>query len=134
MQVMAWRDGEAESNDSSSVEHLLSCDACRHWQQQMDSLGERLGTLEYVSQGDDLWRRIQTQIREEGKQALRLETLWAVGGIVLFVRALQLFVDLPLPWLHPLVAVAAAALAVWRFGGDFVAIATVAPELQKRGI
>jgi hypothetical protein len=52
---------------------------------------------------------------------------------VLGWRALQLFVDVPIAMVHPLVPIAAAVAAVWLVMGDALAIQTSAPELQKRG-
>jgi hypothetical protein len=134
IQLMALRDGETDARDSRSIEHVSQCDACRHWQTQMASLGERLVTVQYPTAPVDLWARVASRIRESERPALPIETLWAIGAGVLALRALQLVIDLPLPWLHPIVAVAVAALIVRRVGGDFVAIATFAPELQKRGL
>ena len=59
--------------------------------------------------------------------------LWPIGGLVLGWRALELVVDVPLPAIHSLVPLAAAAAAIWFVTGDPLAIQTSAPELQKRG-
>jgi hypothetical protein len=48
-------------------------------------------------------------------------------------RALQLFIDLPHPLLHPFVALAALTAALWLAAGNPLAIETSAPELHKRG-
>ena len=60
--------------------------------------------------------------------------LWPIGAAVCAWRALQLFVDLPAPELHPVVPLAAVAVVFWRLAVDPLAIETSAPELEKRGI
>ena len=70
----------------------------------------------------------------QSEQGLALpRRLWPIGALVVVWRALQLFVDLPIPMLHPFVPLAATAAAVWLVAGDPLAIETWAPELQKRG-
>lgn len=89
----------------------------------------QLHKLPYQRVQVDVWRRVEERIRRVDHQPQRL-LLPIAAGIVAW-RALQLFIDVPLPILHPLVPLAAAAMTVWRLAGDPLAIETLAPELKE---
>jgi hypothetical protein len=131
--VMAALDHELET-PSESRGHVTTCAACREWLDEMNAIQTRLQTLTYPRPRTDVWRTVERRLREDAAQAPGVARLWPIGAAVLVWRALQLFIDLPAPWLHPIVPVAAAALALWRLGRGVLSIETSAPELQKRGI
>ena len=141
--LMASLDGESDARSASDQQHLSTCASCRRWLEDMQAMSGRLHGLSYPNAQMDLWTAVESRIRqsrlrqgygEAGERRSLLHRLWPVLAIVLGWRALELFVDLPIPLLHPLVPLVAAVVAVWRLGGDPMAIATSAPELQKRGI
>jgi hypothetical protein len=136
LQMMASLDGEPADpgGDAASAEHLASCESCQAWRQQMEAMTIRLRAVTYPDARRDLWTGVERRIRERAVQIPVVERLWPIAAGVVGWRALQLFVDLPMPWLHPIVPFVAAAVAAWRFGGDFLTIETSAPELEKRGI
>jgi hypothetical protein len=90
--------------------------------------------LAYPSAHADLWPMVERKINRSQRAQPVTKRLWLIGAIVLAWRALQLFIDLPLPALHPFVPLAAAVVALWQIAGDPLAIETFAPELQKRGV
>ena len=81
----------------------------------------------------DLWPSVAARIQPSASTAAT-QRLWLIGAAVLAWRLLELLVDLPLPLLHPLVPLAAAALALKQIAGDPFAIETFPSELHKRGI
>ena len=94
----------------------------------------QLQGLSYQSAPVDLWTAVEGQIRHFERSMAVSRRLWPIGALVLGWRALQLFIDLPIPVLHPLVPLAAAVAVVWLVAGDLLTIETSAPELQKRGV
>ena len=95
------------------------------------------GRLQRVSYPDvqvDLWASVADRIHESDTSQTVTQRLWIIGAFVLGWRALQLVVDLPFPMLHPVVPLAGAIAALWLIAIDPLAIETVAPELQKRGV
>lgn len=134
LQVMAALDGETagEPVQASHRDHVSTCEACRQWLKEMETMSGTLRTLTYPAARVELWSAVEPRIRED-RRTSAVERLWPLGVAVLALRALQLFVDLPLPWLHPIVAMAVIAFAIWQVGGSLLAIETTAPELQKRG-
>jgi anti-sigma factor RsiW len=131
--LMASLDGERDARSAQDQQHLSTCSACRRWLEEMHAMTGRLQGLAYPSAQTDLWATVGSRIRQPEQPSL-LRRLWPIAFIVLGWRALQLWVDLPIPLLHPLVPLAAAAVAVWLLEGDPLAIETSAPELQTRGV
>ena len=132
--LMAVLDGETagESVHTRHRDHVSTCEACQQWLKEMEAMSSKLQALTYPATRVDLWSAVEPRIRE-GRRAPAIERLWPLGVALLAFRALQLFVDLPLPWLHPIVAMVVVAVAIWQVGGTLLAIETTAPELQKRG-
>jgi hypothetical protein len=133
MALMASLDGESDPRSPSGRQHLSTCASCQRWVNGLQSMSGQLQGLSYPSARVDLWTAVEGRIRQS-EQRLSLPRLWPIGALVVVWRALQLFVDLPIPMLHPFVPLAATAAAVWLVAGDPLAIATSAPELEKRGI
>ena len=131
--LMALFDGESDSRSADHEQHLLACSSCRRWLDDMQSMAGKLQVLSYQNAPVDLWSAVDQKIRQP-KQGSLPRGLWLIGAIVLVWRAIQLFVDLPIPLLHPLVPLAALVLTVWLLAQDPLAIETSAPELEKRGI
>jgi hypothetical protein len=131
---MASLDNEPEGADAPTTSHLATCRDCQQWQQEMTAMTGRLRGVEYPSARVDLWSGVQTRIQKEGRSISAIDRIWVIAVAVVGWRALQLSMDLPLPWLQPVVPMVAVGLALWRMGADFLAIETAAPELQKRGV
>jgi anti-sigma factor RsiW len=137
LQLMAVADGESDRPSAADEEHLTTCSACRQWRHELEAMSAQLGALPYRSAEIDLWAAVQDGIQRRESGWSLTHRLTAIGGLVLAWRALQLFVDLPVPLLHPLVPIAAAIAVVWQVwqvAGDPLGIETFAPELQKRGV
>ena len=134
LQLMAAFDGETDSRSAPDEKHLAACAACRQWLQEFEAMSGQLRGLPYRAAEIDLWTAVQERIHARDSKWSLTQRLLAIGAVVLAWRALQLFVDLPVPLLHPIVPIAAAVAAVWQIAGDPLAIETFAPELQKRGI
>ena len=134
MRLMASIDGEADLGLAADREHTTSCPACRQWFASFESLRGQLQDLPYQDTGADLWPAVQDRIHTPDRLSPLVHQLWPIVAMVLGWRALQLFIDLPMPALHPIVPLVAAAAVAWRIGGDLLAIETFAPELRKRGI
>ena len=131
---MASSDGESDARSAAHEQHLLNCSSCRRWLNDVQSMTGQLQALSYPNAQVDLWAAVEGRIRplKQGPSLPRL--LWPIGAIVLAWRALQLFMDLPIPLLHPLVPLAALVVTLWLVAQDPLAIETSAPELQKRGV
>ena len=128
-------DGEASPSSAADREHASTCPACRQWFESFESLGGRLQDLPYPGVEAHLWPAVRHRILTPDRLTpLVSQFLLPAGVIVLGWRALQLFIDLPMPALHPLVPLLAAIVVMWRVGGDLLTIETIAPELRKRGI
>ena len=97
-------------------------------------LQERLQSLRYPEARQDLWPAVSKRIQQVDDGGSIVRRLLPAAALVIAWRALQLSLDLPLPILHPIVPLAAAAWAILQFAGDPLAIETSAPELHKRGI
>ena len=134
MALMASLDGENGPESARDRQHVLTCAPCRRWLEDLQSMSHQLHGLPYQGAEMDLWPAVEGRIRGSEQRLTLSRRLWAVGAMVLVWRAVQLFVDLPVPILHPLVPLAAAGVALWLVAGDPLAIETSAPELQKRGI
>jgi predicted anti-sigma-YlaC factor YlaD len=132
--LMASLDGEGDPASPQDRQHLSTCSSCRDWLNDLQSMNGQLGGLAYQSAQVDLWTAVESRVRQPEQTVGVARWLWAIGVLVLAWRALQLFIDLPIPALHPLVPLAAAVAAVWLAAGDPLAIETSAPELQKRGV
>ena len=132
--LMAAIDGDIDAASAADREHLSGCSSCRQWVSDLEQMDGRLQRLAYPEARVDLWASLEPRIREIDATPNATRRLWIVGSLVLAWRALQLLVDLPLPALHPIVPLAAAAAALWPLAGDALAIKTFAPELQKRGV
>jgi predicted anti-sigma-YlaC factor YlaD len=131
--LMAALDGEGASQSAPEREHLSTCASCRRWLADLQAMAGQLEGLSYESARGDLWTAVEGRIRQSERPTLA-RRLWAIGAMVVVWRALQLFVDLPVPMLHPLVPLAAIAAALWLIAGDPLAIETSAPELEKGGV
>jgi hypothetical protein len=132
--LMASLDGEDGPESAPARQHVLACAPCRRWLEDLQSVSRQLDGLPYRGAGMDLWSSIEGRIRQSDRMPALSRRLGLVGALVLLWRAVQLFIDLPVPILHPLVPLAAAVVAVWLIAGDPLAIETSAPELQNRGI
>jgi anti-sigma factor RsiW len=131
--LMAALDGESDPRAAPDREHLSTCEPCRRWLADMQAMTGRLQGLAYPRGQVDLWPAVEDRLRHPDPGMALPRRLWPIGAAVLGWRALQLFIDLPLPVLHPLVPLAAAAAAMWLMAADPLAVQTSAPELQKRG-
>jgi hypothetical protein len=127
--LMASLDGEGSAPSASDQQHLSTCASCQLWLTEMTSLAAQLQELPYPRAQVDLSTRVDERIHLADHKPGRL-LLPIAAGVVAW-RALQLFIDVPLPILHPLVPLAAVAVAVWRLAGDPLAIETLAPELKE---
>ena len=132
--LMAAIDPEADAASAADREHLSGCSSCQQWLTDLQRMDTRLQSLAYPDAPIDLWTSLQSQVRLGDATPDATHRLWALGALVLAWRVLQLWIDLPLPALHPLVPFAAVAAALRLLAGDSLAVRTFAPELQKRGI
>lgn len=133
-QIMASIDGEAGPASEADTQHAATCPSCLHWLREFESMNGRLDALSYPQPKLDLWVAVSDRIQQPEPRWPVTHRLVAIGVAVLAWRALQLLVDLPLPWLHPVVPIAAVLAALWQMAGDPLDVTTFAPELQKRGI
>jgi predicted anti-sigma-YlaC factor YlaD len=135
---MTELDGEtvAEAADAltDTEQHLVLCPSCRTWLKNFESMNSQFQRLGYPSAEIDLWPTVERRISRSQTAQPVTKRLWLIAAVVLAWRALQLFIDLPLPALHPFVPLAAAVVTLWKIAGDPLAIETFAPELQKRGV
>jgi hypothetical protein len=134
MTLMASLDGESDPESAPDRQHVLTCASCRRWLENLESMTSQLHGLPYQDAQVDLWTAVESQIRQTDEWLTLSRRLWPVGAVVLVWRAVQLFVDLPVPLVPQLVPLTAAVVAMWLVVGNPLAIATSAPELQKRGI
>ena len=130
---MAAIDGETDAALAADREHLSGCSSCQQWLIELQQMDTRLQRLAYPDAERDLWATLEPQIRQSDAQPNTTRRLWIIGALVLAWRVLQLWIELPLPALHPLVPIAAVVAALWHLAGDALAVKTFAPELQKRG-
>ena len=131
---MASYDGESDARSAADEQHLLDCSSCSSWLRDFQSMTGELQALSYPNARVDLWAAVGGRIRKLNQEPPFPALLWPIGAIVLAWRALQLFIDLPIPLLHPLVPLAALIVTLWLVAQDPLAIETSAPELEKRGI
>ena len=131
--LMALLDGEHGPESAGFHQHAASCASCREWRDGVEMLIGDLRGLAYPRDDVDLWAAVQHDIRRPVRP-YGAPQLWPIAATLVAWRALQLFIDLPLPVLHALVPLAATAVVLWRAGGDVLRIETLAPELQKRGL
>jgi hypothetical protein len=131
--LMAALDGEPEARTDPHADHLAACDSCRTWLQDLQGLAARFQGAAYPNEATDLWPAVAGRIHQSDDGMSLPRRLWPIAGIVVAWRAAQLFVDLPLPVLHPIVPLVAAIVTVRLVAGDPLAIETSAPELQNRG-
>jgi hypothetical protein len=132
--LMASLDGESDPQSVPDRQHLSTCSSCRRWLEDLQSMTQRLQGLSYRNAPVNLGTAVEGHIRNSEQSLALPRRLWPIGATVLGWRALQLFVDLPMPALHPLVPLVATVAAVWLVAGDPLAIKTTAPELEKRGV
>jgi hypothetical protein len=136
---MAASDGETPPQRGEALadveRHAASCASCAEWVREFQAMSASMSDASY--QDDlarvDLWPSVAARIRPSAP-APGMQRLWLIGVAVLAWRLLELMFDLPLPGLHPLVPLAAAALALKQIAGDPFAIETFPSELYKRGI
>lgn len=131
--LMAALDAEGEPPAGADREHLATCASCARWLEEMRSVTTGIQALSYPAVAADLWPAVERRIGALESRPLP-RWIWPVGATVLGWRVLQLFVDLPIPMLHPIGQLAAMVVALWLIAGHFLAIETSAPELQKRGV
>jgi predicted anti-sigma-YlaC factor YlaD len=134
MTLMASLDGESDPRSTPDGQHLSTCVSCRDWVKGLESMNGQLQDLSYPSARVDLWTAVEGRIRKSEPRLTLPRRLWPIVAIVVVWRALQLFVDLPMPVLHLLVTLAATVAALSLVAGDLLAIETWAPELEKRGV
>lgn len=134
LQLMAAIDGEIDAASAAGREHLSDCSTCQQWVSDLKAMDGRLRRLAYPDARVHLWASVETGIRKIGARPDPTRRLWIIGSLVLAWRVLQLLIDVPLPALHPLVPLAAAAAALWQLADDPLAVKTSALELQKRGV
>ena len=134
LELMPALDGEHGLRPSADSGHVATCESCQDWVRAMNALDGRLQGLTYPPARVDLWRAVEEGIVMGRRRVPAIEHLWPIGVALLGWRALQLFVDLPLAWLHPVVPMTAVVLVAWRLSGDLLTIEVTAPELQKRGV
>jgi hypothetical protein len=127
---MASIDGEADGPSEPDRRHMSSCASCQAWVKDLESVSGLLRGLAYADTPQDLWAGVDARIRRLDQRSVP-SRLVSIAALVLAWRALQLFVDVPLPMLHPLVPLAAVVAAVWHLAGDPLAIETFAPELRS---
>jgi hypothetical protein len=134
--LMASLDAESESDPkfAPDEQHLSNCSSCQRWLEDLQSMTGQLQGLSYPAAHVDLWTSVEGRIQQPEWNLALPRWFWPIGAFLLGWRALQLFIDLPIPVLHPLVPLAAAVAAVWLLAGDPLAIETSAPELEKRGL
>jgi hypothetical protein len=131
---MASCDGDSDARPAAHEQHFLNCSSCRRWLDDVQSMTGQLRALSYPDARVDLWETVEGRIRRLNQGPSLPGRLWPIGAFVLAWRALQLFIDLPIPLLHPLVPLAALVVTLWLVAQDPLAIKTSAPELEKRGI
>jgi hypothetical protein len=134
MALMASLDGESDPPYDPDQQHLSTCSSCQRWLTDLQSMTGQLRDFSYPSAQVDVWTAVEGRIRQSDRVLAVPRRLWPIGAVVVAWRALQLFVDLPMPLLHPFVPLAATVAAVWLVAGDPLAIETSAPELEKRGV
>jgi hypothetical protein len=132
--VMASLDGEGDPQSVLDRAHLSTCTTCGEWLKDLQSITGRLQGLSYQRAPVDLWTAVESRVRVSEQSLTLPRRILPIGATVLGWRALQLFFDLPVPQLHPLVALLGTAAAVWMVARDPLAIETSAPELKKRGV
>ena len=133
MNLMAVLDGEHGAESAALQEHVASCASCREWLDGQETLATKLRGIGYPREDVDLWPAVQQGIRQSS-QTFQAQRLWPFAAMLVVWRALQLFIDLPLPLLQLIVPLLASGVVLWRAGDDFLRIQTLAPELQKRGL
>jgi hypothetical protein len=138
LELMAALDGETVPGVADprmdARQHLAFCSACGRWLKDLEAMNSEFHRVSYPGARVDLWAAVEDRIRQSHTELPVTHRLWLIGAFVLAWRALQLLTDLPFPMLHPFVPLAAAVAALWQIARDPLAIETVAPELQKRGI
>jgi hypothetical protein len=132
--VMASLDGEGNSPSMLDQEHLSQCLSCAAWSKDLYATAAALQGLPYERSSIDLWAAVERRIADSEPTLNLGGRVILIGVAVLGWRALQLFMDLPLPALHPLIALLATAVAAWAMAGNPLAIETTAPELEDRGV
>ena len=128
MALMASLDGEI---DAPRDAHFSTCASCQLWLKDLESMTRQLQGLPYPDTRVDLWTPVEGRIRSAEERQYLPRALWPVLGIVFAWRTLQLFFDLPLPALHPLLPLAAGLTVLWLLAGNPLAIQTSAPELEN---
>ena len=130
---MALLDGEADALSDADREHLSTCSLCQRWLTDLESMTAQFQRVSYPEARVDLWPSVEGRIRQSDPMSSLPSRLWPIGVLILGWRAVQLSIDLPIPMLHlvlPLAAAAAIAV-MWKAAGDPLAIETWAPELRK---
>src|SRR5829696_1239782 len=132
--VMASLDGEGDSPSMLDQEHLSQCVSCAAWSKDLHAATAAFQGLPYERSSIDLWAAVERRIADSDATLNLRGRVFLIGFAVLSWRALQLFMDLPLPELHPLIALLATAVAAWAVVGNPLEIKTSAPELENRGV
>jgi len=136
LDLMAAFDAEAAGAASpgpDARQHLASCSACGDWLRELEAMDRRLQRASYATAPVDLWPALEQTLRRSDSRQAAQRRLYVMAALVLGWRALQLFVDLPLPLVHAIVPLVVGLAALWQLARDPLAIQTFAPELQKRG-
>jgi hypothetical protein len=135
IRLMAALDEEPVSEADSLTDarhHLAACSACTEWLRTLESMNSRFQGVAYPRAQVDLWAAVERRISPPDTSPTR--RLWIIGAAAMGWRTLQLLIDLPYPWVHPLVPLTCAIAALWLVARDPLAIETYAPELEKRGV
>jgi hypothetical protein len=133
---MAAIDGETVAADplADAQQHLASCASCGQWRQELEAMNRRFHGVSYSGVDVDLWVSVRARVHHVDAGRPLTYRLGVIGAFIVGWRAVQLFVDLPFPTLHPIVPLAGATVALWLIARDPLAIETFAPELEKRGV
>lgn len=138
IRLMAALDEEPVSERAESLadarHHLAACSACTEWLRTFESMNSRLQGVAYPRAEVDLWAAVERRISPPDASQTTTRRLWFIGAAAMGWRTLQLLIDLPYPWVHPLVPLSCAIAALWLVARDPLAIETYAPELEKRGV
>ena len=131
MAMMAWLDGEEQELSALQRQHLSTCSSCARWLSELESMTGRLDSLSYSGSSTEFWPAVANEINGADNGVTRHPALWLIAASVLAWRALEMWLDLPLPVLHPVVPIVAMIAAVWMVARDPLAIETSAPELES---
>ncbi len=132
--LMAWLDGETGGRSPSDDPHLAVCGSCQSWLAELQRTTARFEGIEYPRRQVDLWPGVAGRLRPRAQPQALPASIWLIVPVALVWRALQLSVDLPWPLVNSIVPLTVILVMLSRLSVNPLAIATSAPELEKRGI